>query len=144
MNTGMSALFQIIVSFTYIPRVGFLDHIVALLLVSVRKLHSVSSCCYCCCSVAKSCETVHDPVDCSTPGFPVPHNLPELFKFMSIESMTPSNHFILCYSLLLLPSIFPQHQGLFQWGSSSHQLAKVLKLQLQHQTFQWILKVDFI
>ena len=80
MNTGMSALFQIIVSFTYIPRVGFLDHIVALLLVSVRKLHSVSSCCYCCCSVAKSCETVHDPVDCSTPGFPVPHNLPEFVQ----------------------------------------------------------------
>ena len=47
------------------------------------------------------------PMDCSIPGFPVRHQLPELIKRMSIESVMPSNHLILCYPLLLLPSIFP-------------------------------------
>ena len=37
-----------------------------------------------------------------------------------------------------------QHQGLFKWVRSSHQVAKVFKLQLQHQSFQWILKIDFL
>ena len=45
-------------------------------------------------------------MDCRTPGFPVLHYLPE-FKLMSIESMMPSSHLILCHPLLLLPSIFP-------------------------------------
>ena len=60
-------------------------------------------------------------------------------KFMSIESVMPSNHLILCCPLLLLPSIF--HQHLFQWVSSSHQAAKLLEL--QHQSFQWVFRVDF-
>ena len=60
-----------------------------------------------CCSVAKSCPTLCDPMDCSTPGFPVLHYLPELLKLMFIESVMPSNHLILCCPLLLLPSIFP-------------------------------------
>ena len=47
-----------------------------------------------------------------------------LLKLMSTESMIPSNHLILCRPLLLLPSIF-QHQGLFQWVSSSHEVAKL-------------------
>ena len=46
-------------------------------------------------------------MDCSMPGFPVHHQLPELLKLMSIESVMPSNHLILCHPLLLLPSIFP-------------------------------------
>ena len=46
-------------------------------------------------------------MDCSTPGFPVHHQLPELLKVMSIESVMPSNHLILCCALLLLPSMFP-------------------------------------
>ena len=46
-------------------------------------------------------------IDCSTPGFPVCHHLPELAQIMSIESVMPSNHLILCRPLLLLPSIFP-------------------------------------
>ena len=50
----------------------------------------------------------------------------------------PFNHLILCYPLLLLPSIFPSIRGLFQWLSSSHQKAKVLELWLQHQSSQWI------
>ena len=64
-----------------------------------------------------------------------------LLKFMSIESVMPSNHLILCHPLLLLPSIFP-HQALFKWVSSSHQVAKILEL--QHQSFQWIFRIDFL
>ena len=48
-----------------------------------------------------------DPMDCSTPVFPVHHQLPELTKLMSIKSVMPSNHLILCCPLLLPPSIFP-------------------------------------
>ena len=47
------------------------------------------------------------PMDCSKPGFPVHHQLPEILKLMSIESMMPSNHLILCCPVLFLPSIFP-------------------------------------
>ena len=57
--------------------------------------------------VAPSCLTLCDPMDCSTPGFPVLHYVQSLLKLMSIESMMPSNHLILCHPLLLLPSIFP-------------------------------------
>ena len=60
-----------------------------------------------CCSVAQSCLTPCDPMDCSMPGFPVHHQLPKLAQLMSIESVMPSNHLILCCPLLLLPSIFP-------------------------------------
>ena len=57
-------------------------------------------------SVAQSCLTLCDPTDCSTPGFPVYHQLLSLLKLMSIESVMPSNHCICCCPLLLLPSIF--------------------------------------
>ena len=46
-------------------------------------------------------------MDCSTPGFPVYHQLPELAHLMSIKPVIPSNHLILCHPLLKLPSIFP-------------------------------------
>ena len=52
-------------------------------------------------SVPQSCPTLCYPMDCSTPGFPVLHHLPELVSVM------PSNHLILCHHLLLLPSVFP-------------------------------------
>ena len=55
----------------------------------------------------QSCPALCDPTDCSTPGFPVHHQLLELAKFVSIELMMPSNHFILCHPLHLLPSIVP-------------------------------------
>ena len=61
----------------------------------------------CCCSVASSRPTLCSPMDCSTPGFPVLHCLPELLKLMSIESVMPSSHLILCHSLFLQPSVFP-------------------------------------
>ena len=58
-------------------------------------------------SVAQLHPTLCDSMDCSMPGFPVHHQLPELIQTMSIESVMPSNHLILCRLPLLLPSIFP-------------------------------------
>ena len=55
----------------------------------------------------KSCPTFCDPMDCNTPGLLVLHHLLSLPRFMSIESVMPSNHLIFCHPLLLLPSIFP-------------------------------------
>ena len=58
-------------------------------------------------SIAQSCATICNPMNCSTPGLPVHHHSQSLPKLMSIESVMPSNHLILCHPLLLLPSIFP-------------------------------------
>ena len=67
-----------------------------------------------------------------------------LLKLMSIEPMMPSK----ASHLLLPPSPFAlnlsHHQGLFQWVGSSHQVVKVLELQLQHLSFQWIVRTDFL
>ena len=94
-------------------------------------------------SVAQSCPTLCDPIDCSTPGFPVLHHPSwNLLKLMSIELVMSSKHLLLCCSLLLLLSIFPIIRALS--SESSHQVAKVLELQLQHQSFQWIFRVDFL
>ena len=66
-------------------------------------------------------------------------NLP---KPMSIESMIPSNHLIL---LSPSPALnLSQHQGLFKWVSSSHQVAQVWEFQLQHQSFQWTPRTDLL
>ena len=54
-------------------------------------------------SVAQLCPTLCNPMDCSMPGFPVHHQLPELTQ----THMMPSNHLILCHPLLRLPSVFP-------------------------------------
>ena len=61
----------------------------------------------CCCSIDKSCPTLYDPMDCSTPGFPVLHCLLEFAQTYVHWVMMLSNHLILCCPLLLLPSIFP-------------------------------------
>ena len=66
-----------------------------------------------------------------------------LLKFVSIESVIPSNHLILCRPLLLLPSIFSSIR-VFSNVSSSHQVTKVSKFQLQHQSLQWIFRTDFL
>ena len=57
-------------------------------------------------------------------------------RLTSIESVMPSSHLILCRLFLLLPLNLSQHQSLFQWVNSSHEVAKVLEFQLQHQSFQ--------
>ena len=161
---------------------------------------------YFCYSVAQSCLTVCDPMDCSPPGSPLPGILQartlewvaisfsnkwkwsrsvmsnssrpqglqptsllrpwvfpgkitgvgchcllckaslsftnswSLLKLMTIKLVMLSNHLILYRSLLLPPSIFPT----FSKGSALCIRAKVLELQLQHQSFQWIFKVDFL
>ena len=99
-------------------------------------------CCTQCSSVARSCLTLCNLMDCSTPGFPVTNSW-SLLKFMSIESVMPSNHLILCRPLLLLPSIFPSIK-VFSSESVHHfrWLSKVLEFQLQHQSFQWMFKTD--
>ena len=68
-------------------------------------MYSVVTVC-CCCSVAQSCPSLCDPMDCSTPGFPVLHHLPE-FAHIHIQSVVMlSNHLILGHPLFLLPSIY--------------------------------------
>ena len=59
------------------------------------------------CSVAQSCLTFCDPMDCNMPGFPIT-NSQSLLKLMSIDLAMPSNHLILCHPRLFLPSIFPR------------------------------------
>ena len=76
-------------------------------------------------------------MDCSTRGFPVPDHL---WEFSQVHIHWISDAIQLSHPLLpSSPSAFhiSQHQGLFQWVSSAHQVAKVLDLQLQHQSFQW-------
>ena len=61
----------------------------------------------CCCSVAQSCLTLCNPMDCSIPGFSVLHCLPDFAQLMSIELVMPSNHLILCHPFLSCPQSFP-------------------------------------
>ena len=94
-------------------------------------------------SVSQLCPTLCNPMDCSTPGFPVHHQLPEL------ENSCPSSWWwdrtiLLCVIPFSSSLQFSQHQGLFKWVSSSHQVAKVLEFQLQHQSFQWIFRIYFL
>ena len=100
--------------------------------------------CCCCCSVAKSCPTLWDPMDCSTPGFPVLHLLLELAQTHVhwVSDATEPSHPLSAPS----PPTFnlSQHQGLFQCVGPSHQVAKILELQLQHHSFQWIFMTDFL
>ena len=67
-----------------------------------------------------------------------------LLRLMSIEIVMSSNHLILRCPLSSFAFNLYQHQGLFQWVCSSYQIAKVLEFQLQHQSFQWIFRVDFL
>ena len=67
-----------------------------------------------------------------------------LVKLMSIESVMPSNHLVPCHPPSPPAFNLFQHQGLFKWVSSLHQMAKVLEFQLQHQSFQWIFRTDFV
>ena len=97
-----------------------------------------------CRSVAQPCPTLYDPMDCSMPGLPVHHQLPEVAQtsvHLVGDAIQPSHP-------LSSPSrpVFnlSQHQGLSQWISFSHQLATVLEFQLQHQSFQWIFRTDFL
>ena len=93
-------------------------------------------------SVAQSCPTLCDPMDCSTPSFPVHHQLLELTQthVHRVGDAIQPPHLLSSPS----PPAFnlSQPQGLFQWLSSLHQVAKVLEL--QHQSFQCIFSTDFL
>ena len=94
-------------------------------------------------SVAQSCPSLCDPMNRSTPGLPVHHQLPE-FTQTHVHRVSDA---IQPIHPLLSPSPtfnLSQHQGFFKWVSSSHQVAKVLEFQLQHQSFQWIYRTDFL
>ena len=95
-------------------------------------------------SVAQSYPTLCTPWTAARQASLSITNSQSLLKLMSIELVTSSNHPIPCHHLLLLPSNLSKHQSLFKWVSSSHQVAKVLELQLQHQSFQWIFRTDFL
>ena len=83
-------------------------------------------------------------MDYSMPGFPVLHCFPEVAQthvHWVGETLQPSHPLSSpSHSSLSLS----QHQGVFQWVNSSHQMAKVLELQLQHQSFRWMFRIDFL
>ena len=94
--------------------------------------------------VAQLCPTLCDPMNCSMPGFPVLHHLPELAQthvHWVGDAIQPSH-------LLSSPSPpasnLSQHQGLFQEVGSPHREAKVLAFQCQYQSFHWIFRTDFL
>ena len=92
----------------------------------------------------QSCPTLCDPMDCSMPGLPVHHQLPELARthvHWVSDAIQPSHPLSSPSPPAFNPS---QHQGLFQWVSSLHQVAKVLEFQLQYQSFQWIFRTEFL
>jgi len=95
-------------------------------------------------SVTQLCLTLWDSVNHSTPGLTVHHQLPEFIKthvHWIGDAIQPSHP-------LSSPSPpafnLSQHHGLFQWVSSSHQVAKVLEFQLQHQSFQFTSRTDLL
>ena len=92
----------------------------------------------CCCSVAQSCLTLCNPMNCSTPGFFVLHCLPEcLLKLMSIAVMVPSNYWILSCPLLFLPSVFPSIR-VFSNEVGSSEFSSVQSLsRVRHFATQW-------
>ena len=95
-------------------------------------------------SVAQSCPTLCDPMDCSTSGFPVLYYLLEFVQ----THVCWVNHAIQPSHPLSSPSPpafnLSQHQGLLQWVGSSYQVTRVSAFQLQRQSFQWIFGVDFL
>ena len=95
-------------------------------------------------SVTQSCPALCDPMNRSTPGLPVHHHLPEFTQthvHRVSDTIQPSRPLSTPSPPATNPS---QHQGLFQWVSSSHEVAKVLEFQLQHQSFQWTPRTDLL
>ena len=95
-------------------------------------------------SAAQLCLTLCDPMNFSKPGLPVHHQLLEFTQahVYQVSDAIQSSH-------PLSPPFPPvpnpsQHQGLFQWVNSSHEVAKVLEFQLQHQSFQWTPRTDLL
>ena len=94
-------------------------------------------------SVTQLCLTLCNPMNCSTPGLPVHHQLPESTQthVHQISDAIQPSHPLSSPS----PSLnLSRYQSLFQWVSSSHEVAKVLEFQLQHQSFQWTARTDLL
>ena len=88
-------------------------------------------------SVTQSCPTLCDPMNRSTPGLPVHHQLPKFTQthvHWVSDAIQPPHPLS---SPSLLGFNLSQHQGLFKWVNFFHQVAKVLEFQLQHQSLQW-------
>ena len=98
-------------------------------------------CCFCY-SVPKLGLTLCHSMVCRTPVFPALHYLPE-FAQTHVHWVGDATYLILCHPLLCFPLSF-QLRGLFQWVGFLHQVVKILELQLQPQSFQWIFRVDFL
>ena len=96
---------------------------------------------YSCCSVAQLCPTLWDPMGCSMPGSPCPSPSPRVCSDSCPWSQWCYLTFLSSASPLSFCLSLSQHQCLFQWVGSSHQVVKGLELQLQHQSFQWILRL---
>ena len=95
-------------------------------------------------SVAQSCLPLCDPMNLSTPGLPVHHRFPEFTQIHAhqVDNAIQPSHPLSSPSP---PAPNPsQHHGLFQWVNSSHEVAKVLEFQLQHQSFQWTPRTDLL
>ena len=95
-------------------------------------------------SVAQSCLTICNPMNHSTPGLPVHHRFLEFTQthvHRVGNAIKPSHPLSSASPPAPNPS---QHQGLYQWVNSSHEVAKVLQFQLQHQSFQWTPKTDLL
>ena len=93
-------------------------------------------------SVAQSCPTLCNPMNRSTPGLPVHHQLPEFTQthvYQVGDAIQPSHPLSSPSAPAPNPS---QHQSLFQWVNSSHEVAKVLEFQLLHHSFQRNPRVD--
>ena len=93
---------------------------------------------------SQSCPTLCDPMNRSTPGLPVHHKLPEFTQTHAHrvgDAIQPSHPLSSPSPPAPNPS---QHQGLFQWVNSSHEMAKVLEFELQHQSFQWTPRNDLL
>ena len=116
---------------------GSLHNLSLMMTIVLPNISSVSS-------VDQSCLTLCYPIDSSMPGFPVHHQLPELAqtRVHSIGDTIQPSHPLSSPS----PPTYnlSQHQGLFKRVSSLHQVVKVLELQLQHQSFQWTFRTDFL
>ena len=95
-------------------------------------------------SVTQSCPTHCNSMNCSTPGLPVHHQLLEFAQTHVhwIGDAIQLSHPLSSPSPLAVN--LSQHQGLFRWVSSLHHVANVLEFQLQHQSFQWIFRTDFL
>ena len=95
-------------------------------------------------SLTQLCQTLQNPMNHSTPSLPVHHQQPESTQshvHWVSDAIQPSHPL----SSPSPPTLnLSQHQGLFKWVSSFHQVAKVLEFQLQHQSFQWTPRTDLL